>query len=415
MSKLILVIIAALTLAAPVASQPAGHPAAADLATRDLAADIATYGRAPDQFVYEALEDHILVILDDGLHNLEEPWNFFQALVTTDAFAQRARHVFIETWAVNDQPHIDAYLETYPEDPTLLYPVMQNAGIHGWRYASYMDLLSAIHAFNSDRDPDERLRVHAVSTPAYWREIETPADYANYIGIAQSGRDAFMYAAIRRTLDNMSGEERGVFLTNTRHAYTGLRRTDGAYYWNTATYFAQHYPGQTYSVRINAPFLIVEREAADPDAPATNEGLEQVEYRWGRADDGRWDRAFAANADRPVGLDLAETGFGRSPYIGNLMLNAAPGQTMRDAYDGVIHLGPISQMHTARAYHEMYTPRFRDEVARRYRQSYSPDDLQTYIARNGADDIADFVELLAEPDPRAPSRQAASLPPLGSD
>ncbi|MBR9824696.1 MAG: hypothetical protein GYB36_02695 [Alphaproteobacteria bacterium] len=374
--------------------------------------DIAEHGQAPAQFVYDALDEHALVIFDDGLHNLEAPWTFFRELIASEAFAMRARHVFIETWSVNDQPHIDAYLSTYPEDQTLLYPAMQNAAIHGWRYASYIDLLSAIHAFNENRAGDERLQVHAVSTPAYWGEIETPADFENYIGIAQSGRDGFMYSAIRRTLDNMSGEERGVFLTNTRHAYTGLRSRDGQLFWNTATYFAERYPDQTYSIRINAPFLIIEREAGDQSSPATGEGLEQIEYRWGRADDGRWDAAFATHQDMPVGIELTGTSFGASPYIGNLMLNAAPGQSMEDVYDGLIHLGPISEMQTARTFHEIYTPAYRAEVARRYRNAYTPDDLQTYIERNGVETLESFIELLAEPDPSAPSAQALSLPAL---
>jgi len=377
-----------------------------------LSQDIDTHGVDPANFVYEALDAHPLVIFDDGLHNLAEPWHFYARIIPTEAFASRARHVCLETLNVNDQPDIDAYLSTYPEDRSLLYPALQNANIHGWRYGSYVDLLSAIHAFNADRTPETRIEVHAVSTPGYWREVATPADYENYIGIAQAGRDAFMYAAIRRILDGMSGEERGVFLTNTRHAYTGLRNADGELFWNTATYFAEREPGQSYSIRINAPFLVIERERSGDAGPTSGEGLEQVQYRWGRAADGNWDRAFRARGDQPVALELDGTAFAATPYVGNSMLHAAPGQTMAAVYDGLIHLGPIDRMHQARVEHALYSPAYRAEVERRYRAAYTPDELAQFLENNEAGDLTEVTGYLAEPAAERLSPQAEALPPL---
>jgi len=396
------IIIAATLAAAPASAQ--GVDA--------LQQDMVQHGAAPARFIQQALDSHTLIIMDDGLHNLAEPWLFYEELITTEAFASRARHVFIETLNVNDQPHIDEFLATYPADESLLHTPMQNSTINGWRYASYIDLLMAIHAFNSNRTEEERIEVHAVSTPGYWREIETPADYANLIGIAQTGRDAFMYTAISSILDDMSGAERGIFLTNTRHAYTGLQDSDGGYFWNTATYFAQRHPGETYSIRINAPFLIVEREVENSDSPATGQGLERVQYSWGRAADGNWDLAFRAYGEQPVALDLDDTAFAQTPYIGNTMLRAAPGQTMDDVYDAVIFLGPVDAMTTARNYHQMYSSEFQAELARRYRAAYSPEDLARLLDRNGVETLEAYIETLAEPEPGRPSPHAAALPPL---
>ena len=135
--------------------------------------------------------------------------------------------------------------------------------ISGWRYRSYPDLLTTIHAVNADREPADRIRVHAVSTPAYWAQIETPEDFATFTGPAQASRDAKMYAVIYRGLNQLSGKRRRIFLTYTRHAYNDLHRADGNLFWNTATYFRQWHPGHSVSIRFNGPYLNIERQTTD--------------------------------------------------------------------------------------------------------------------------------------------------------
>lgn len=375
-----------------------------------LLSALETQGQDPVEFANQALEQHDLLIFDDGLHLAAEPWDFYRELVNSADFD--ARHIFIEVIPVNQQPHIDAYLATYPEDQSLLWPALQDAAMTGWRYETYVSLLSSIHSHNENLDADQRIQVHGIDTPSYWREIDTPADYRTITDTTREGRDAYMYAEIINVLDRMSGEEKGIFLTNTRHAYMRLQRADGSGgFWNTAAYFETRHPGQALSIRINAPFLLVERELEDA-AQSTGEGLGRVVYSWGRADSGDWDRAFAAYGQRPVAISLSDTEFGAAPYIGNAMLTSAPGQTMSDAYDAVIQLGPISQMHRSANYSPMYTPEFREEVARRYQTAYTPEELQRMLDRNEVADLDALVSAIAAAEDRTPLAQAQGLEPL---
>ncbi|WP_417468692.1 hypothetical protein [Maricaulis sp.] len=386
-------------------AQTSGHGEA-------LQADLANVGRDPVEFAVSALRSHELLIFDDAVHNADDPWRFYQTLVEAPAFNAQLTDIFVETLPVNEQPRLDAYFNTYPANPNLLLPAFQSGAITGWNYRSYVDLFATIHAINADRDPVDRIRVHAVSTPAYWAQIQTPADFRTYIGPAQAGRDAHMYAIIYRALDQFTGTRRGMFLTNTRHAYNGLHRSDGSLIWNTATYFKQWHPGHSLSIRFNGPFLNIERRGEDSARVATAEGLENIEYSWVRADSGQWDRAFAQAGDGPVAIPLTGTEFGTAPYIGNLMLNAAAGQTMADVYDAVIHLGPVTGWQNAADYAEIYTPEFKREVARRYQAAYSPEDLSAFLASQNVADLEALTSELADGRPVRPLPQALAVGPL---
>tara|TARA_R110000868_G_scaffold19664_2_gene84457 strand:+ start:4036 stop:5247 length:1212 start_codon:yes stop_codon:yes gene_type:complete len=374
-----------------------------------LRTDLANAGMDPIEFATSALGSHELLIFDDAVHSALDPWVFYQSLLEAPDFNTQLTDIFVETLPVNEQPRLDAYFNTYPAEPDLLLPVLQSAAITGWRYRSYPDLFATIHAINAEREPANRIRVHAVSRPAYWAQIETPADFHTYIGPALAGRDAQMYAVIYRALDRLSGDRRGMFLTNTRHAYNGLHRSDGSLIWNTATYFRQWHPGHSLSIRFNGPLLYVEQRSDDSDRGATAEGLENIQYSWVRADQGQWDRVFAQAGDRSVAISLTGTAFGEAPYAGNSMLSAAPGQTMADVYDAVIHLGPVTGWQNAADYADIYTPEFRREVARRYRAAYSPDDLAAFLDSENLADLDALTDELANGRPVRPLPQALAV------
>lgn len=53
-------------------------------------------------------------------------------------------------------------------------------------------------------------------------------------------------------------------------------------------------------------------------------------------DNGLWDKAFEENGNTPVAISLNDNVYGKAGYVGNHMLNVVNGQTMYDAYDGLI-------------------------------------------------------------------------------
>ena len=387
-----------LALAAPAAAQDG----AAHLA------DLRAHGREPIAFVLEKLEGHDLVVLDDALHTLVEPFAFYQRLVREPGFRERARFVFLEGVPLNQQGHIEAYLAAPAEDPPLLYPAFQNSiGGDGFPYATYFDLLRTVYEVNRSLPDSERLRVVAVGSPTYWSEIRTPRD----LEVFRQGLDAYdytMYAMIRSTLGS---DGKGIFLTNTRHAYQAIRHADGSLYWNATTYFHEREPGRAYSIRFHAPQLVIERLREDTTATRTTHGMERMEYRWDRIEGGAWDRAFRDHGE-PVAVPLEGTAFGEAPYVGNHMLDVAPGQTMADAYDAVIFLAPLEELHQTAFVGSIYTPEFRPELARRLALLNSEEDLAAFIAESGASDLEGAIARAYVAHPQEPLPQSQDLPPL---
>jgi hypothetical protein len=95
-------------------------PAVAQEGSAHLA-DLEAHGREPIAFVLDRLDRHDLVVLDDALHTLVEPFEFYQRLVREARFRELARFVFLEAVPLNQQGHIEAYLAAPAEDPRLLY------------------------------------------------------------------------------------------------------------------------------------------------------------------------------------------------------------------------------------------------------------------------------------------------------
>lgn len=391
---------------AAIAQRQAGSETADAKLARHVSA-IASQGRDPLAFVIDALRTHDLLVFDDALHNLVEPFDFYRQLTADPAFQRLAPTIFLELLPSNRQPAIDAYLAASREDQTLLYPAFQDD--FGLPYQTYFDLLHAVYQANRDLPADRRIKVRGVNTPAMWGEIRTPEDWTLNNDIKPLGRDYFMYSLILDALDSFRAGKKGVFLTNTRHAYVSLRGRNGTVFQTTSAFFRMWYPDRSYSIRFNAPVLNVLARRDTAGQARTAAGMEQMSYTWNRMADGLWDEAFVASGRKSVALSLAETPFGDAPYRGNLMLAVAPGQTMRDAYDAVIFLGDAGQLHRTGINGAIYTAEFRQELRRRYEIVYSPKQLKDLLKDEQVVSLDALIEKSATSAPSQPLPQAKGL------
>lgn len=368
-------------------------------------------GQPPAAYVVERLRSHDLLLFDDFNHQAKEPFDFYASLVADPAFQALRPTLYIELFKVNEQPHIDAFLTAAEKDLSLLHPVFQSTYTpYAYPMKSYFDLMEAVYDANTTLADEAKLRVVAVSTPSLWPSIETAKDYA----AAQkslAGRDHDMYRTILDDLEEFENGRKGIFLTNTRHAYTGIRKKGGSFFWNTGTFFRQWHPGKSFSIRFHGPQLFIESIKEDGDA-RDQEGLSRKKYFWGRMEHGLWDSAFSAMGDRPVGFDLADTPFGVAVYAGNHMLDAAPGQTMQGAYDGLVFLKPVDDLTATAKVADMYTDTFVDEVERRLRIYRTPDELQKMMDRADVNTVRELVRFNAQPAPAKPLLPAGTLGPV---
>ncbi|HMM34573.1 MAG TPA: hypothetical protein PKA62_07535 [Thermoanaerobaculia bacterium] len=238
--------------------------------------------------------------------------------------------------------------------------------------------------------------VLGVAQPIWWDAIRTRADDELFRD-SLAGRDTFLYVTIRSRLDGLRKGEKAFFLTNTRHAYMRLRDARGRPQLNAAGFFARDDPGRAWSMRLHNATLAVDGTVRT-GGPRSTQGLESKSYRWVRMEDGVWDRAFAANGNVPVGLELAGTPFGAAEFVGNTMLDAAPGSTMADADDALIFLGPIDELRLSGTTGFYVTPEFRPELERRIRL-VEGDGLARALAARGVSTVDALLDGLAAGTP----------------
>lgn len=366
-------------------------------------------GAPPEDFIIEKLKDKDIILFDDALHNLAEPWDFYIDLLENEEFRDLIDIIFLEIIPLNKQPALDAYFQTTPENKELLYPAFHDRA--GWNYKTYFDLLAAIYEANKSRPEDNKIKVVAVSNPTYWSEIFTREDVRIYNESSAAGRDNLMFELILEEMNHFKDGEKAIFLTNTRHSYKGLKDNAGNFIWNTGTFFSQWQAGKTYSIRFHAPYLeVLKKKMLYPDQIVSAEGLEEFEISWSRPAKGALDDALE-NFKAPVALEISGNAIGRLPYLGNLMLIAAPGQTMKDAYDAMIFLKPIDDLEATADIDFIYTDEFKVEVARRLPLLFSDEQITGMMEGLGVKNLSDLTEAILVSKDRGPLPQATIVGP----
>jgi hypothetical protein len=368
-------------------------------ATSDHLSVLTKTGQEPIKFVTDLLNDFDLIVFDDALHIAKEPFDFYQSLVKNKRFVSKIKYVFVEVFSITSQPHIDSYLNSPTKDKAFLLPVFQNdfSG-YGLRSKTYLDLLSTIWDVNVQLSEPEKIQVICVDQPIYWDSIKTRKDY-DLFQKSLLGRDYFMYKVISKTLSKFKKAEKGIFLTNTRHAYKNIKNSNGELYWNTGTFLNQWHPKKTYSIRLHNVILSIQ-STIDSTANSSTEGLDKISYEWIKIDDGLWDKAFQENGNQPVAISLENNIFGNSPYVGNHMLNVSDNQTMNDAYDGLIFLAPLEKLHFSAKVDFIYTEPFIQELKRRI-LLLQGNQLPDFLFKNDAASLDGFIsELIKYQEPR---------------
>ncbi len=358
-------------------------------------------GNEPVEFILDKLDTYDLLLFDDALHTAVEPFEFYQQLISNTNFQKKVKYIFLEVVSVNQQPALDAYFNSDTENQQLLYPAFQNdfSGT-GWTYQTYFDLLHNIWKTNSTLPENERFKVVAVNAPVYWNDIKTPQDL-DLFRLSLAGNDYTMYKIILSYLGNFNSGEKGIFLTNTRHAYKGIKDKENQYYLNCGTFFYLRNPGKTYSVHFHNINLYFEgSKEVGSNTVKTTEGLEDTIVKWVRMENGIWDTAFKEFGNTPVALDMHDTPFGNAAYIGNHMLNAATGQNMYDAYDALIFLAPVETLRQTAMVDFIFTDEFKTELERRAKILYTEEQLNNILNSYGLKSVRDFIDnyFVAKPE-----------------
>jgi hypothetical protein len=346
-------------------------------------------GVDPVVFFNDQLLDHDLLICDDGLHPAVAPYDFLCDYLQQNP--ETVDIVFLETISIKAQPAIDAFMASDAKDTMLLSPVFQESFTYFWPYETYLHLLSTVWDINHRVPEAQRIRVVGVDQPIYWEGLHSREDY-NTFQASLLARDNFMYRTILKNMDYFQSGLKGIFMTNTRHAYKCIRMPGGTPYWNAGTFFHEWHPGKTYAMRFHNMILNITARK-DPGENASTQGMDRMEYSWVRMDNGAWDAAFERNGNTPVAIPLKGNIFGRHPYRGNHMPDVKPGQTLLDAYDAVIFLKPLEDTKFAAEMDFFMTPDFKKELAHRVRVM-NGHRLEEFLKEEDCESVEDYVEKL---------------------
>ncbi|MBC5993446.1 hypothetical protein [Pontibacter cellulosilyticus] len=370
-----------------------------------------TKGKAPQEYALDKIKQHDLLIFDDANHVALEPFLFYQDLLKNEGFRQNIDYIFIELFNINNQKHLDAFLNAPTLQLQLLAPVFQNE-LSGFSksYQTYVDLLTTVYKINQKLARPDRVRVIAVGSPTYWPLIHDEEDLNNF-RVTTDSYDYTMYTTILNYLNNFNSGKKGILLTNTRHAYKGLKDKDGRYMQNCADFFTQYKPGKTCSIRIhNAVLRAIPKTEKEMEGVArTQEGLERYHIGWGRVDNGKWDQAFKANGNKPIGFDIKDTPFGQTKFEGNQSQKAHSSMQMQDVNDGIVFLAPLENLRKSATTDIFITDDFVKELERRILILWGKPYVEEQVSKQGLKNTEEYLRALLKPEPvmPLPSAQAA--------
>ena len=350
-------------------------------------------GQEPIAYVNKVLDKHDLIVFDDALHSAYEPFVFYNQLINAQSTGPKINYIFLEAISTTSQPLLDSFLASKTRDTTILMKLFQDdySG-SGWRFQTYLDLFSTVWEHNLHSPDSLHIRLIGVNPPVYWEGIHTWKDYELFQNSLKS-RDYFMYLEILQNMKGFTKNKKALFLTNTRHSYKNIKNAEGKIYWNTTTFFNYWNPGKAFSIRIHNVTLSIESAKVTGSERKSTDGLNELVYKWVRMENGIWDSAFAMNANRPVAIPLENTLFGRAPYVGNHMPNVAAGTTMYDAYDALIFLAPLTDLHFSAELNYIYTTKFKPELKRRLKLLKT--DFAGFLKNNSVSSFNEYYKKLS--------------------
>jgi hypothetical protein len=202
-----------LCAAAPLLSGPA-VPLAIPQAAQ--AAQAAPAAAPPLAFLESALQRHRIVFLGD-IHPVAQPKELVARLISSQETGAAVDLVALEVGA-DQQPIIDRYLASAPEDTTLLVQHPRTLRAHWGASAEYLAIYRAAYRRNHDH-PDRPVHVLAADLPGW----PMPALTERMASGGFANRDDWMAAGFRKVIDGHPGWRMLVFMGG----YHGLKSGGG--------------------------------------------------------------------------------------------------------------------------------------------------------------------------------------------
>jgi hypothetical protein len=301
--------------------------------------------------IVDALARYPVVAIGES-HNLAEAGEFYDALVTSPAFARAADSVVVEFGNARYQSLVDRYVTGGDVAPGRLRRVWQNTTqVGAWDSPMYAQFFAAVRRGNESRPPAQQLRVVLGDPPIDWQAVNSPDDVRRYL----IHRERFLARTVERRVVDVG--KHAVLIAGMAH----LERTNAATGpANTTELLDRHDPGSVYVVGTHLGFASA-----------------------------NWEKRLLT-WPIPSILDLDGT------WIGELPKGT---QRAQDAFDAMLYLGPPDSLHLSLPLPTVYIRgHYWQQLRRRWRLSdmgsFSADALFSAYADPGYPGLFSTVEIM---------------------
>jgi len=365
------------------ATAPPSSPVAKPRGIEGHVAHLKANGQAPKDYVLGLFRSHDVVILGERLHPELTQWELIYDLVTDPRFVEQVGTIYTEYGAVNLQDRLDRYLADPRAEREQLLGILRDFGNWpiGWGNPNFIEFLDRLRRFNTSQPEGRRVRLVFADCFWDWRAL----DEHNYAAFAREtlfARDFLMAKRIEVgiTVDQPRDRKKALVIMNTRHSYViDSHNTGGALDDNTGSYLRGLLPGRSVvSVLLNT--------TARPPGSNDRDGAAAL------IAGGKWDAAFRALGDHPIGFDLQGSAFGDDTFD---LLERYGRLHYRDVYHGVVFVNPLAK-HTKQEIARGYmTGEFVTEVRRRL--GYASIGRNATEAADNRQRLERFLELVTMP------------------
>jgi hypothetical protein len=280
----------------------------------------------PKEYVFELFKTNDVVILCEASHQESTAWDLISDIVADKRFIDNVGNVFTEYGAVSKQSKVDSILNEKFASDTLLEKSL--AGLMLYRGPHFFYFLKNINLINNTL-PDS-LKIHEYFTDFNYFDEYFPG---NIRPKDEMYRDSIMaYILIDKFKDIQENESRkkSLLITNYYHAFAPIKKEyqrKNMLNKCEATFIFKAFPAKTANVMLNSLALNTSVILATDKFALLN-----------AIQNGKWDRAFEENKNRPIGFDFKGSPFGNDdfdylPMVTNLKYE--------DVFTGFIFNKPI--------------------------------------------------------------------------
>lgn len=256
----------------------------------------------PKEYVFELFKTNDVVILCEASHQESTAWDLITDIVTDKRFIDDIGNVFTEYGAVAKQTKADSILNAKNENDTLLEKSL--AGLMWYRGPHFFYFLKNINILNNTL-PDS-LKIHEFFTdPDYSSNEYFPDSSSSRIEMDRDSIMAYIIINKFKTIQKNDYRKKCLVVTNFRHAF-GLIKKDGReinVLKSEGSYIFKSFPFKTANVMLNSLAL------------NTSVILPTDKFMFlNSIQNGKWDRAFEENKNRPIGFDFKGSPFGKDDF-----------------------------------------------------------------------------------------------------